>query len=370
MSDTIWAQEALEKLLPKIKKSTERNLGKIPYVAEDGVYDDQTKINIAWWTNGFFAGELWQLYHAFPEDVFRQEAEKVEKLLDEVLENYTGLDHDMGFLWLHTAVANYRLTGNEKSKLRGLKAANFLAARFNLKGQFIQAWNQENGWTIIDSMMNIPLLYWASEETGNPRYQQVARAHADTLLTYLVRQDGSVGHIASFNSETGEFIEQIGGQGYSPDSAWTRGQAWAIYGFTLSYLHTKDEKYLIAAKNIANYFIANVSQTDYLTLVDFKAPYETPKYDASAGVCTACGLLTLSKLLPEAEKAIYQQAAEKLLQATTSHWVDWDEKRDGIITATSQSYHNPQETHVPIIYGDYFYLEGLLQIVGKDFLIW
>lgn len=370
MNQKIWAEDILKKLQPKVAKTAERNLGKIPYVATDGQYDNQVEENLGWWTNGFFAGELWQLNQAYPTEIFQQEAEKIEELLDKVLFDFKGLDHDIGFLWLHTAVANYRLNGKETSKIRGLKAANFLAARFHLKGQFIQAWNWENGWTIIDSMMNIPLLYWASEETGNPRYRQVAAAHADTVLNYLVREDGSVGHIASFDPDTGEFIEQLRGQGYAPDSAWSRGQAWALYGFTLSYLHTQDEKYLIAAKRIANYFITHASQTDYLPLVDFNAPYETLKYDASAGVCGACGLLELAKHLSQPEGEVYEQAALKLLEATTNTWVDWDENRDGIITSTSHSYHNPKETHVPIIYGDYFYIEALLRLAGKDFLIW
>lgn len=370
MNSKIWAEDILKRIYPKVVKTAERNYGKIPYVATDGKYNNQVERNVGTWTNGFFAGELWQLNQAYPTEIFLKEAEKVEEILDEVLFNFTGLDHDIGFLWLHTAVANYRLNGNEDSKLRGLKAANFLAARFNLKGQFIQAWNWENGWTIIDSMMNIPLLYWASNETGNPRYRQIACAHADTVLKYLVRVDGSVGHIASFDSDTGEFIEQLQGQGYSPDSAWSRGQAWALYGFTLSYLHTSDEKYLLAAKRIANYFITQISQTNYLTLVDFKAPYEILKYDASAGTCAACGLLELSRHLPSTESTAYKEAAIKLIEATTETWVDWDENRDGIVTFTSQSYHNPKETHVPIIYGDYFYIEALLRLVGKEFLIW
>lgn len=318
----------------------------------------------------FFAGELWQMYHTYPNKIYKQAASAVENLLDDALNKYEGLDHDMGFVWLHTAVANYRINGIPKSRIRGLKAANLLAGRFNIKGGYIQAWNHKPGWSIIDSMMNIPLLYWASEELENPRYRQIAMAHADTLLKYLVREDGSVGHIASFNAETGEFIEQIAGQGYSSDSAWTRGQAWALYGFALSYFHTKEQRYLEAAKKIGNYFIANVSQNDYLTLVDFKAPYENAKYDASAGTCAASGLLCLAELVSPNESEIYQNAGEKLLKATTDSWVDWNDSSDGIVQNSSHSYHRQEETHVSMIYGDYFYIEGLLRLLKKEFFIW
>lgn len=365
-----WYEEALKKLHPKVVAMAKRNFGKIPYIATDGVYDDMNETSIAWWTNGFFAGELWEMYHAYGDESLKQTAEKVEELLDRSFVEYLGLHHDVGFMWLHTAVANYRLTGNEKSKTRALHAANLLAGRFNIKGSFIRSWNHQNGWTIVDSLMNIPLLYWASEELDDPRYKQIAIAHADTLLKYLVRPDGSVGHIASFNAETGEFIEQIAGQGYGPDSAWTRGQAWAIYGYALSYFYTKEVRYLDAAKKIANYFIANVSQTDYLTIVDFKAPYEEIKYDASAGTCAAAGMLLIADLLAEEEGSLYHGAAENILKATLENWVNWDETQDGIVQNSSHSYHQKEESLVPIIYGDYFFVEALLHLAKKDFLIW
>ena len=281
----------------KIETEAVRLTGTIPYMGIKGKYDNKLDSNIFWWTNGFYSGMLWQLYHVTKKEIFKKEAENIECYLDEALEKYTGLDHDMGFMWLHTAVANYRLTSNEKSKIRGLKAANLLAGRFNIAGSYIQAWNHKPGWVIVDSLMNIPLLYWASEESENPRYKQIAMAHADTLLDVLVREDGSVGHIGEFNAETGEFIQQIGGQGYSAESSWTRGQAWAIYGYALSYHHTKEVRYLNAAKKIANNFITHCSQTDYLTLVDFNAPYDELKYDASAGVCAACGMLEIAEYL-------------------------------------------------------------------------
>ena len=194
--------------------------------------------------------------------------------------------------------------------------------------------------------------------------------HADTLLKYLIRSDGSAAHIGSFNAENGDFIETIGGQGFDADSAWSRGQAWAIYGYALSYHHTKEQRYLDAAKRIANFFIANVSQCDYLTLVDFKAPYSELKYDASAGVCAACGMLEIAKWVTPNEKGLYSDAATKILQKTAEVWGDWNPETDGIITATSHSYHQEEETHVPIVYGDYYFVEGLLRLTGNELFLW
>lgn len=366
-----WANEVFIKLEDKMEQVVQRNTGKIPYTAMDGIYDDRKEQNIFWWTNGFYAGELWQLYHATEKTIYRTGAEQVEELLDQALEGFEGLHHDVGFMWLHTAVANNRLTGNQRSRVRGLHAATLLAGRFNMKGQFIRAWNlDKQGWMIIDSMMNIPLLYWASKETKDPRFAMVANAHADTVLNYLVKDDGAVGHIASFDPISGEFLELIAGQGYAPNSAWSRGQAWAIYGFALAYANTKEKRYLSAAKKIANYFIANVAQTDYLPLVDFRAPKEPVKWDMSAGTCAACGMLEIVEHVDELDGRLYKESAEKILRAIEAAHANWRQTEDGIIQYSSHSYHQKAETHVPIIYGDYFFIEGILRMLNKAFQIW
>ena len=159
----------------------------------------------------------------------------------------------MGFMFLPTAVADYKLTGNARSRKTALHAANLLAGRFNPAGGFIRAWNQSEdkdtrGWAIIDSMLNISLLYWASEETKDPRFRKIAMMHADTTKAHFVRPDGSVKHIVEFDPETGEAVRSYGGQGYKEGSSWTRGQGWAVYGFVISYLHTGKQEYLDTAK--------------------------------------------------------------------------------------------------------------------------
>ena len=235
-----------------MKMSAERSKDKVPYLTVNGIFDDWSD-RIDWWTNGFYGGQLWQMYHAYGDEIFRQAAENIENKLDRSLMNYMGMDHDSGFKWLLTAVASYKLTNSERSKNRGLLAAANLAERFNPTGKFIRAWNswrseQNQGWAIIDCMMNLPLLYWAVEETDDPRFSHIAKAHAGTAIKAFVRENGSVNHIVQFDANTGEILGTLGGQGKEIGSSWTRGQAWAVYGFALSYIHTKDEKYIETSK--------------------------------------------------------------------------------------------------------------------------
>lgn len=165
MEQAFW-QDIADRILQKERAVAARNAGKIPYTAKDGVFDDMGKTNICWWTNGFYAGLLWQLYGWSREEIFRTAAQTIEEKLDQNLLTAQGMDHDSGFKWLLTSVASYRLTGSEASKNRALLAANDLAGHFNLAGGFIRAWNDGGdgrtaGWAIIDCMMNLPLLYWA-----------------------------------------------------------------------------------------------------------------------------------------------------------------------------------------------------------------
>lgn len=369
-----WAQEVYRKLVVKMQAECARVGGKIPYIPQDGRYQDlPMPEGIDWWTNGFWAGILWQMYHATGDDAYRAAAQQVEQRLDEALYGFEGLHHDVGFMWLHSAVADYRLTGRAESRRRGLHAANLLAGRYNPRGRFIRAWNLDRtGWIIVDCMMNIPLLYWAAEETGDPRFRYIAMDHADTCRRVTVRPDGSCNHISILNPENGEVVENPGGQGYAAGSSWSRGQAWAIYGFALSYRHTGEERYLHTAMQVANYCIANVAQTGWLALVDFRAPVQPEKFDATAGPIAACGMLELAGHLPEEQGRMYADAAVRILQATDRAFCDWDPGRDALVAHGASAYHaeGRPDADAPIIYGDYFFIEGVLRLLGKDFLIW
>jgi unsaturated chondroitin disaccharide hydrolase len=258
MSDLAWIDAAWKKAIAKVDVTSERIGASFPHRSENGRYQDE---DIFWWTNGFWPGILWILYRETGKAKFLELARECEGKLDEALSGYYGLHHDVGFMWLLSAVADYRLTGNPESRRRGMIAASYLASRFNIRGGFIRAWNDDKtGWTIIDSLMNIPILYWASEESGDPRFRFVAEAHADKVLANFVREDGSVHHIVNFDPFTGDFVESYGGQGYCLGSSWTRGQAWAIHGFALSYNHTRSQRYLEAAKRISHYFLASLPE--------------------------------------------------------------------------------------------------------------
>ncbi len=371
-SDKKWVRETYDKIRIKMSAQCDRIGSRIPYIAENGVYrEDKAETDIVWWTNGFWPGMLWQMYHAEGDEKYRAAARGVEEKLDRALEIYTGLHHDVGFMWLHSAAADYRLTGDERSKARALHAAHLLAGRYNPRGKFIRSWNRDrSGWVIVDSMMNIPLLYWAGDELGDPRFEYIAMDHADTVMKYTVRGDGSCNHVIVLDPENGELLDTPGGQGYGSGSSWSRGQAWAIYGFALSYAHTGKTSYLDTAKRVADYFIAQTDRTGHVALIDFRAPKEPVYWDSTAGVCAACGMLEIAKHVPELEQEFYLESAMKILKATDERFANWDPEYDSIVQMGSGAYHSEKDRHVPIIYGDYFLIEAVLRLLDQDFLIW
>lgn len=366
-----WAEETFALLEKKLSAECDRVGSKMPYIPVNGRYEDMGEKGITWWTNSFWAGILWQMYHATKEDKYKDAAVGLEMRYEDVLGDYFKWDHDLGFMWLHTGVANYRLTGDESAKKRSYQAASYLASRFMPAGNYFRAWNHgDNSVAIVDCLMNLPLLYWASEETGNPSWKQLAEKHADTALNVILRPDGSSNHIIRFDMETGEVLEKPGGQGYGEGSSWTRGQSWAIYGMALSFRYTGKAEYLDAAKRIAHYFIAAAAMDDFDVVIDFRAPKEPVYYDNTAAVCAACGLLEISEHVGEYEKDMYIQAALKLLHKITERFCNWNVEEDGITTAGSACYSRDVDREVPIIYGDYFLLEAILRLLDRDFLIW
>lgn len=367
-----WAEETLDKVVNKMDKVADRSADKIPYSADGKVHDDWSgKDKIGWWTNGFWGGIMWQLFEATGNEKYKKIAIKNEELLDANLMNWNMLDHDNGFKWLPTAVAHYRKYGNQESLNRGMLAANNLAGRFNPVGEFIRAWNGDEkvrGWAIIDCMMNLPLLYWASDVTNDPRFAQIAVKHANTVQKNFVRADGSVNHIMEFDAITGKLVKAYGGQGMKEGSSWTRGQSWGLYGFTLSYLHTKDESYLVTAKKIADYFISNIPE-DRLIPVDFCQPDDVKWQDSTAAAIAACGLIELSKIVKDASEDRYISSAVKMLKALTDNNLNLDEDTDYLLEKCSAAY-NDESHEFPIIYGDYYFIEALNKLTQKEIFIW
>lgn len=372
----VWVDETLKKIENKMNKVSKRSAHKIPYTTVDGIHNDYSDDkNICWWTNGFWGGMMWKLYLLTGDESYIKIAKEVEEKLDKNLMNFDGLDHDNGFKWLLTSVASYRFTDDKNSKNRSLLAAANLAGRYNPVGKFIRAWNQwpgndedHRGWAIIDCMMNLPLLYWAYDETKDPLYYQIAVNHADTAKRCFVRGDGSVNHIVEFNPETGEMLRTYGGQGYEIGSSWTRGQGWGLYGFVLSYLHTKDTSYLETAKRIANYFIANIPEDGFIP-VDFRQPEECQWEDSTAAAIAACGLIEIAKLEKGRESQVYLKPALQMLKALADSRCNWDENQDNLLEKCTAAYHN-DEHEFSIIYGDYYFLEALMKLQENDILLW
>ena len=313
---------------------------------------------------------MWLMYVGTKNEQYRKVAEHAELLLDQALANYSRLDHDVGFLWHISAGVNYRLFGGKASYNRAMFAASILAGRYNAAGKFIRAWNGNGtGWAIIDCMMNLPLLYWASDETNDPRFSYIAQNNANTSMKNHVRADGSVYHILTYDPNSGELLGPVDGQGYAPDSSWSRGQAWALYGFVLSYIHTDKQEYLDTAKRVAHYFIASVCD-DYLPKCDFRSPADPVIYDTTAGACAACGLLEIANCVPKHEKRTYVNAAINLLQAIETKFCDWSEQEQSIVQGGTEAYHRTDTQHIPIIYGDYFFAEAIYKLKGFTMLFW
>lgn len=376
-----WAEEIIVKIREKMDWVSEKNRDRIPYTTDkSGSYDDRGDLSkqwrkddgLNWWTNGFWGGMMWLLYQDTKQDKYAKIACISEKKLEQCFADYYGLHHDVGFMFVPTAVANWRLTGNEASRRTALHAANLLAGRFNPAGKFIRAWNEleddTRGWVIIDCMFNISLLYWASEETKDPRFKQIAMLHADMVMQHFVRPDGSVNHIVEFDPETGAFVRSYGGQGYAEGSSWSRGQGWAVYGFMISYIHTGKREYLDTAKRVAHYCMANIPESGVIP-VDFRQPAE-PAWEDSCGACViAGGLLEIARHVPETEQEIYRNAAVKILKTIADTRADWGRGCDAIVQNCSASYHN-EKHHVTMTYADYYFMEAIYKLAGVGRLLW
>lgn len=375
-----WIDATWEKVDKKLSRTAVKSREKIPYTTVNGEHDNRVGKGITWWTNGFWGGMMWLMYEATGNEEYRKTAERSEELLDDALRQYKALHHDVGFMWHLTSGANYRLTGNEASAVRNFFAATSLFSRYNIDGDFIRAWNNSwggadtAGYSIIDCLMNIPLLYWASKEIGDDRFKKIAMRHMEMAMRDHIRPDGSVNHIVNHEVDKVGVRNVLGGQGYDETSCWSRGLAWAVYGSVLSYIHAGKEEYLEAAKRTADYFIEHCKKTNYLPVVDFTAPETPVYYDSTAGVCTACGLLEIAKYVSEEEAKYYTEEAINILKACDEHFCNYEEDEDALVLMGTERYPHTDAgrsgLHIPIIYGDFFFVEALCKLKGREFLIW
>ena len=322
----------------------------------------------SWWTGGFWPGLMWQLWAFDGDDAFLREALRAEELLTAEFRSFEKLNHDVGFMYLLSCGAHWKLTGDRQAGVDALHAASLLMGRFNPTG-FIRAWNEPErvGYAIIDCMMNLSLLFWASRETGDPRFANVARIHADTTLREFVRADGSVSHIIEFDPQTGARLREHAGQGYGLGTAWSRGQAWGLYGFALAHMNTGERRYLEASERIAGFFMAHI-RPDGLTDCDFMQPETPERIDNIAGAVAACGLIELARLTGLTD---YRAAAEQLLDGLIDHCCDFDPAHCGVLTHCTASYHDDAAgVHTNIVYGDYFLIEALSKLSNTDPMFW
>lgn len=361
-----WLREMEDKLTCKMLHAVEKaqSLDGIPYTTGDGKWKTGPFDGICWWTNGFWSGAMWQMYLMTGLEVFSREACRAEDMLDEAFADFHHLHHDAGFMWRLSAAVQHDLTGSQRSYDRAMQAATILAGRYNPLG-FIRAWNIAGpGLAIIDCMMNLSLLYWASEKSGDPRFRRIAMSHADTAMKYFVREDGSCHHIVEFDPDTMAVKDMPGGQGYAPGSSWSRGQGWALYGFMISYRHTGRREYLDTAKRVADYFLSCIGE-DGIPDADFRAPKEPVRKDNVAGGLAACGLIDLARALRNER---YLERAVFLLQAMERTDADWSKATPAIFRRCRAAYHS--EDHQQMQYGDFYFIEAINKLRGEPYHMW
>lgn len=343
------------------------------------------------WTNGFWTGEIWLAYEyatenpnevaklrvGTPEEAvmaLRTAGEvQIASFLDRIVNKISVDHHDMGFLYSPSCVAGYKLVGSEDGKKAAILAADQLIARFHERGEFLQAWGEmgapENYRLIIDCLVNLPLLYWASEETGDDKYRVIAEKHIHTAVANVIREDYSTWHTFFFDPETGDPHHGATCQGYRDGSAWARGQAWGVYGLATAYRYTKRESYIELFKKVTEYFMDHLPE-DLCPFWDleFTDGDDQPR-DSSSACIAACGMLEMAKYLPKEEADYYISLASKLIKAIYDKYAVRDlTESNGLVLHATYSNHSPYNTcnHYGVdecnIWGDYFYMEALTRM--------
>ena len=326
------------------------------------------------WTCGFWPGEIWLAWERTGDDAFRAAALTLVDSFLHRIENKIEVDHhDMGFLYSPSCVAAWKLTGSEKGRKAALLAADQLCTRFQEKGGFFQAWGElgapDNYRYIIDCLLNVPLLYWAAEETGDERYARLAHRHVATCLANSIRPDGSTYHTFFMDPETGAPRYGATCQGYRDDSCWARGQAWGVYGTALSYRYTRRPEYLDAFRRVLAYSLEGLPE-DMVPYWDmtFTSGDEEPRDSSSASI-VACGLLEAARYVPGDEANDYRRLAAQMLGSLVkSCAIRSGPQGIGLVRHGTYSKKSPYNTCTPegvdecVSWGDYFYMEALTRL--------
>jgi hypothetical protein len=311
------------------------------------------------WTSGFFPGSLWYTYEMTGDEKLKSRAIQYTNMLNPIrrLKN----THDVGFM-INCSYGNaLRLAPNDTIKAVIMETADNLSARFNPEIGCIRSWDfgEWNFPVIIDNMMNLDLLFNATKLSGNPKYRDIAVKHAQTTMKHHFRPDYTSYHVVSYNND-GTVEKKQTHQGKNDGSAWSRGQAWAVYGYTSCYRETKDTAFLQEATNIADMIMKRVTTDDCIPYWDYDAPAgkSTPR-DASAAAITASALLELSTLAPEGKK--YFDYAETILKNLSSdkYLAVKGSNQGFVLMHSTGSLPHGSEIDVPLNYADYYYLEAL-----------
>lgn len=333
---------------------------KIPHsLNADGTLRDMPS---DWWCSGFFGGTLWNLY-AYTKNVkWKNAAERWTMAVQK--EQYNTTTHDLGFMIYYPFGNGYQLTKNPEYKKIMLQGAQSLATRFDPDKGVIKSWENWKGYdypVIIDNMMNLDFLFWAAKVTGDKKYYNICISHADATLKNHFRPDYSSYHVLCYGPG-GKVLAKKTYQGYSDESPWARGQAWALYGYTTMYRETKDKKYLQQALGIADFFIHHPNlPADKIPYWDFNVSNE--ERDVSAGTIACSALLELCEYASKDKRVEYFSVAEKMLASLSAapYRTALGESGNFLLKHSVGFKPGGIEIDVPLIYADYYYIEALLR---------
>ncbi|RYG29000.1 MAG: glucuronyl hydrolase, partial [Chitinophagaceae bacterium] len=339
--------------------------GKANLVSPRTVEDGKLKLVASGdWTSGFFPGELWYLYEYTGNKKWKEKADSFTRLLEK--EKFNAITHDMGFKIYCSFGNGLRLTNDAYYRDVIIQSAKTLSTRFNKTTGTIRSWDHhKEKWqfpVIIDNMMNLELLFAATKLTGDSSFYKIAVSHANTTMKNHFREDFSSYHVVDYDTLTGKVISKMTHQGYADESAWARGQAWALYGYTMCYRETRDPRYLAQAESVASYLLNNPAMpADAIPYWDFNDPgIPAVPRDASAAAIIASGLYELKKYSKHEKK--YNAFADKIMKNLTKNYrsVIGDNKGFILIHSTGNKPAK-SEIDAPINYADYYYLEALLR---------
>jgi len=322
-----------------------------------------------WWCSGFYPGSLLYIYEQTKDQATLTEANRILKVLEK--EKFNTSTHDLGFMMFCSFGNAKDIDPKPEYKDILIQSAKSLASRFDPKVGCIKSWdsNKNEYLVIIDNMMNLELLFWATKVTGDSSYYKIAVTHANTTMKNHFRPDYSSYHVINYNATTGEVQQKRTAQGFADESAWARGQAWGLYGYTVMFRETKNPIYLKQAQNIAKFIMSNPNMpADKIPFWDYNAPnIPNALRDASAASVTASALLELAKYsTSKLNKAYFKKAETILVNLSKAPYHAAQGKNGGFIIEHCVG-HIPQNTEidVPLTYADYYYLEGM-----KRYLAW